>query len=196
MIARRFFASVVPLLAMAGSALATGSDIAEASDCSLSAWSTATGADADVHAGPASGSPVIARLPPPVPGYDETFATEVSITGAKHGWFRIDGASTDDYVTDTGPASVFEGSGWVSGQALALLLNDARLHRAPSMDAPVVATLAGIDDEGLHNGPDSFVVERLLDCTGDWVEVEGSFLGKRLHGWATHTCASQVTTCP
>lgn len=192
-----FLASLVVVFAMAiGAQAAYGADATEVVACSLDAWSDGIDAIADVHASPTTDAAVIARLPPPAQVYDETFATEVSITGASNGWFRIDRATTDNDIVETGPVTVFEGSGWVSGQALGLVLNDSRLHRAPSADAPLVATLTGIDEAGLQNGPDSFVVERLVDCRGDWVEVEGTFLGKRLRGWTTRTCANQVTTCP
>ena len=165
--------------------------------CTLSAWSTGTAAEGrEVHAGAASGTPVIARLPGPIHVGGESYKAEVSIGAARDGWFRIDEAWLDDYASDAAPEVVFKGRGWVPGRFLGLGLNDSRLRRAPSADAPIVARLAGTDGDGLAVGADAFVVERLVDCRGRWVEVEGTFLGTPLRGWARGTCANQVTTCP
>jgi hypothetical protein len=185
--------------------LVTGSGAAPAGDagiggivpCTISAWSTDKGSmGLKVRAGPSASAAIIARLPPPVEVDGYTFAPEVSITGSKSGWFRIDRATMDNYVEEREPKVVFKGEGWVSGRLLGLQLNDMDLHHGPSESAPMVRTLLKDAPDGKTHGPDSFVVDRLNDCQGDWVEVEGSFLGAYLRGWAKGTCSNQVTTCP
>lgn len=189
--------AIVPVIALAvGSERVAAPAIAPVA-CSLSAWSTGQApAQREVRAGPAATAPVIAALPAPIERGGQRFAAELSITAAQGGWFRVDRATLDDYASDAAPEVVFEGRGWVSGEFLGLGLNALQLYRAPSGEAAVVATLAGTDRDGLAYGPDSFVVERLLDCRAAWVEVEGTFLGTRLRGWTRNTCANQVTTCP
>jgi hypothetical protein len=120
---------------------------------------------------------------------------EVSITGSKDGWFRIDDAVLIDYDSG-GTTDVFAGEGWVSGRQLGLLLNDSDLHTAPSVDSPVVAHLLHEDADGNLSGADSFDVTRLISCQGSWVQVDGTFIDTHLTGWATRTCSNQVTTCP
>lgn len=93
-----------------------------------------------------------------------------------------------------------KGNGWVSGRRLGLGLNYQFLHSAPSRDSPKVATLSGRNADGLVYGPDTFRVDRIHGCQGDWVEVEGALsngtsVGPRLRGWTTRTCSNQVTTC-
>lgn len=185
------------LLVMGSTALSFAhAAAAETSVCNLSAWST----DPDpnglaVRSGPGTGHAVIARLPPPggVAGYDH--AAEVTITGSQNGWFRISDAIVMDYAGDKPDKVLFKGEGWVSGRYLGLLLNAPTLHRGPSPDAPVVAQLSFIAPDGSAIGPDSYTV-RLRACKGDWVEVDASFEDRHVHGWATRTCSSQVTTCP
>jgi hypothetical protein len=185
------------LLVGSNPALASG-DSTGIVACKIEAWST----DKDpkglnVRAGPGTDHPVIARIPPRRKIEGEEFAAQVSITGSKDGWFRIESAILPDYIEDD-DKEVFKGVGWVSGRHLGLLLNRMTLLREPSLSAPVVAKLfkdyKGPNDLG--GGPDSFVVDRLDACQDSWVEVEGTFLGARLHGWTGGTCANQVTTCP
>ena len=78
----------------------------------------------------------------------------------------------------------------------AIGLNDADLHTAPSVESPVMAHLFREDAAGNLSGADSFNVARLISCQADWVQVDGTFLGTHLTGWATRTCSNQVTTCP
>ena len=161
--------------------------------CTISAWSRATDPKGlNVRAGPGTDALVIAWLPPPIKVEDYAFAVEVSITGSKDGWFRINKAILDNYVGEQEPKVIFEGKGWVSGHLLALTVNATNLRGGPSEDTPVVARLLGARGEG----PDSFAVDRLYACQVDWVEVEGTFAGDRLRGWTRGTCANQVATCP
>jgi hypothetical protein len=163
--------------------------------CMLSAFSTDKNPDGlNVRAGPGVEAPVIARLPPPYKVGSETFATEVSITGSKDGWFRIDRADADAYIVESGPKLVFEGEGWVSGRYLGLWVEGQYLYRGPSPDTPVAFDFT--DEQPSGQGPDFFALDRLRACQGYWVEVEGNYFGQNLRGWTDDTCSSQVTTCP
>ncbi|SOC13976.1 hypothetical protein SAMN05877809_10748 [Rhodobacter sp. JA431] len=165
--------------------------------CSLNAWTTDPDpAGLNVRTGPGTQYPIIAVLPPVQRyGRQMTLGTEVSITGAKDGWMRIEAAWFDDYGMggdDHAPVQqLFSGEGWVSGRLVSLLLNRDRLFAEPSRAAPVVALF---DEIGM--GPDAVEVTRLRDCLGDFVKIEGNYAGQKVAGWADWTCANQVTTCP
>lgn len=182
------------LLILPGSALAAGGDAGIAA-CAVPAWSTETSPDGvDVRAGPAADSPVIGNLPPPItPADGYEFATEVSITGSKDGWLRIDRAFLNNYISDDEPEVVFEGEGWVDGDRLGFAVEGRYLRSAPSHDAPPVVDFYERLDDG---GADLFEVERIHACQGFWVDVEGRYDAAPLRGWTDDTCASQVTTCP
>lgn len=162
--------------------------------CEFSAWST----DDDlgglgVRANPDPESALIARLPPPIVLHGDTFRSQVSITGTRDGWFRIDKAWLYNYATDEDSERDFD-EAWVSGRFLGLSVESANLRSAPSHDAPLAADFSEMRDGDY--GPDYFDVQRLHACTGYWVEVEGDYLGERFRGWTEDTCSSQVTTCP
>lgn len=198
---RQFFPAVTVallFLVVAQSGIASAeADAADVSACAISAWSSdREPAGLNVRAGPAADARVIGLLPPPIEAEGYEFATEVSITGSKDGWFRIDKATVNNYLSDDKPEVVFEGEGWVSGRLLALILNAGELRRDAAQDAAIVARLVGETAEGQGAGPDAFLVDRLHACRGDWVKVEGSFLGTSYTGWTTGTCSNQVTTCP
>ncbi|MGD0189615.1 MAG: hypothetical protein ABSD74_02620 [Rhizomicrobium sp.] len=156
--------------------------------CSIDAWST----DKDpkglnVRAAPAPDAAVVAILPPPNNG----IAVEMHVIGAQAGWFRIDRAGFEDYPGEVSAKQVFSGQGWVFGGRIGFLVNNFNLKDGPGAQARTIATLSSDT-----SGPDSFVVRRVLDCQGDRAEVDGTFNGKSLHGWASGLCSNQVTTCP
>lgn len=183
--------------ASAPAARPTTSSAQAPASCDLHAWATGQApAQREVHAGPSADTPVIARLPAPIELGGSRFSTDVTITAAHAGWFRIEDAYPNDPVSDAVPDAVFAGPGWVPGDSLGLSVEGLQLRRAPSADAEIVALLEHTGNDGTAYGPDAFVVERLLDCRGVWVEVEGDFLGKPLRGWTPDTCALPATTCP
>ncbi|QDZ10050.1 SH3 domain-containing protein [Devosia ginsengisoli] len=179
----RTVAILLPVLALCAISVPTAAS--EIAACTISAWSNDTDPNGlNIRAGAGSDTAIIGQIP---------VGGEVSITGAKDGWFRIDQAVLIDYESDE-TTDVFAGEGWVSGRMLGLVLHDD-LHAAPSDDSPVVARLFHEDAEGNIGGADSFGVSRILTCQGDWVQVEGTFFDTPLTGWATRTCSNQVTTC-
>lgn len=168
----------------------------EIEPCTIEGWSTGDHPNGlKVRQHPDAGAAVVGHLPAPVDVAGYAFNTQVSITGSTSGWFRIGRGYVVDYIGDAPTETVFDGEGWVPGRSLGLLVNHVNLYAKPSSEAQIVAKLEGTR-EGQAYGADSFQVERLLQCAEDWVEVEGSFMGSNRRGWATGTCANQVTTCP
>jgi hypothetical protein len=180
----RVAASLFLILSSGGSLASAAAD--EIAACTISAWSNDTDSNGlNIRSGAGGENPVVGQIP---------MDGEVSITGFKNGWFRIDQAVLEDY--DTGViTNIFIGEGWVSGRLLGLLLSDPDLHAAPSEDSPVVGHLFHQDANGNVAGADSFGVTRLIACQGRWVQVEGTFFDTHLTGWSTGTCSNQVTTC-
>lgn len=178
---RRYPICILPLIGLlfvGSNPASAGPDSTGIVACKLEAWTTDKDPQGlNVRAGPGTDHPVIARIPPPRKIEGEEFAAEVSITGSKDGWFRIESAILPDYIEDD-DKDVFKGLGWVSGRQLGLLLNNRYLHTEPSATSPIVARLfkdyKGPDDLG--GGPDSIVVDRLYACRDYWVEVGGTFL--------------------
>ncbi|MBX3530778.1 MAG: SH3 domain-containing protein [Rhizobiaceae bacterium] len=163
--------------------------------CNVFAWTTDDDPKGlNVRAGPGASYPVIATLPPPLQSEGYEFAPEVQIASSENGWFRIIKAVLDDYGTAGGEKVVFTGSGWVSGRLLGTSVEGRYLRDGPSPGArPVLDFYEKLDSGG---GPDSFAVERLLACNGLWLQVEGTYLDKKVSGWTNDTCSNQVTTCP
>ncbi len=162
--------------------------MASGATCSLDAWS----ADKDpkglnVRAAPSAGSGIVAVLPPPENG----IAVEMHVIASQNGWFEINHAEFADYPGEVTAKKVFEGHGWVFGDRIGFLVNDAKLRDGPDADSKTIANL--LTDS---SGPDSFNVLRVLDCKGDRAKVDGVFAGKTLHGWVSNICSNQVTTCP
>lgn len=182
------------LMANHGLAQTAAGDTAGIQACEISAWSIDSDpAGLNVRAGPGEDHPVIGRLPPPeLIGGDE-YGTEANIVASQDGWFRIDRATTNNYG-DGDSVVVFEGDGWVSGRFLRRSIEGLELHVAPAADAQVVFDFA--DHPGEEKGPDYFEFERMRACQGWWIEVEGTYFGKRVRGWSGDSCGNQVTTCP
>jgi hypothetical protein len=183
---------IVLVLFASAQAYAAGATV---TDCDVTAWSTDKDpAGLNIRAGPGTGHTVIGKVPPPYKVEGETFAAEVAITGSQDGWLRITRAIVNNYITDDPAEFPFEGEGWVSGALLGLWVEAVGLRSEPSHAAALSADFSEKRDGDY--GPDYFTVERLHACRGYWVEVEGTYLGKRYRGWTDDTCASQVTTCP
>lgn len=188
-------ASLLFAIPGSGPALSAGADAAGISTCSFKAISNDRDPNGlNIRAGPSADTAVIGRIPPPRKIEDEEFAGEVSVTGSKDGWFRINDARMPDYIWDD-DKDVFDGEGWVSGRYLHSWVEMQYLRSGPSTNKAIVADLSNRGPNGESGGTANFRVERFHACLGNWVEVEGIYSGTRLRGWTFGTCASQVTTC-
>ena len=166
-----------------------GAETAVVESCAFDAWIEAEGPSAQViRDGPSADAAAIADMPQPYKGYDGMAYPTASITGSQDGWFRIEKIVTNLYA-EADPVTVFAGEGWVPGKALGLHVESPALLERPADDA----TLA----EDFSDGGENFLtVDRLYACSGHWVEVGGTYGDKRVRGWSSDTCESQVTTCP
>lgn len=162
-------------------------DIAAIEICEFDAWAHGSSPNALViRDGPSADAAAIADMPGPYEGYNDISYPTVSVTGSSNGWFRINEVTTDRYA-DRDLIVAFTGEGWVQGKALALYV-ESKLRASPSYDAAVTSEFDA--------GTDSFLtVDRLFACRGTWVEVGGSYAGKRVRGWSSDICESQITTC-
>lgn len=181
------------LILIAASAHAVRAQATEMAPCDLAAWvGKEAPADLAVRAGPGPDYPAIATVPAPYSDGEETYFPEARITGSSEGWFRIAEIVTDLYGgLATDPIIRFSGEGWLPGDALRLWVEAPHLRSAPSPDAPIAVAF-----DGAGGDSDGFRVDGLHACDGFWVEVDGTYSGKRVRGWTNDICASQVTTCP
>lgn len=185
-----FILGLVPVAVGSSAAWAQGIDAAEPGVCTITAVVTGKyPEDRYVRSEPEADSPLLALLEGPYRIGNDRFYPEVEVTGSENGWFRISEAKTNIYITETPVRVLFEGEGWIHGNALDLSVESPQLFSGPSLDTPVVAQFSS-------TGMDFFAAERLLACQGYWVEAEGSYAGETVRGWTSDTCASQVTTCP
>lgn len=164
-------------------------DTAAIESCDLDAWVQGSGPSARViRDRPSADATVIADMPGPYEGYNDIAYPTVSVTGSKDGWFRIDEVTTDRYA-DRDLIVAFTGEGWVPGKALALWVESPVLLDAPANDAAIAVDF--------RDGSDNLLtVDRLYACSGNWVEIGGTFGGDRVRGWSADICESQITTCP
>ena len=187
--------AVVPVVcaALATAGMPLPASGAQTVACEISAWSTDTDPNGlNVRAGPGTGHPVIATLPPPMTvegAGDDEFAPEVWITGSQDGWFRIKTAIWGGPSVGDDDEPLFEREGWVSGSLLGLAVEGQFLYSGPSHETSTVVDF-------FEGGGDYVVMHRLHACEGRWVEGEATVRGETFRGWASDVCASQLTTCP
>jgi hypothetical protein len=165
--------------------------------CAFSAWSSDQDpAGLNVRAAPRADAPVLAKLPPPRRGINDTYAVEFRVIGSRDGWLLIENAKFVDYDGGAADQPVFAGPGWVSGTKIGFEINDAKVRTGPGADAPVKAELMGDGPDGAY-GPDSAAVDRVFGCAGGFADVllHMSPKGRPMRGWVTRLCANQVTTC-
>jgi hypothetical protein len=186
---------VAVALAAGHSAVAQPVVRAGATACSISGWSNDPDpAGLNVRAAPSTIAKVIARIPPSQAQAGDTYAAEFDIVGARDGWVLIRNARFADYGAGKGDRVVFRGPGWVFADKVRFLIDSVDLHRAPSLQSPVVAKLESADGS---SGPDSAVIDHVYGCAGDFADVAAHMSGKPpTRGWATGLCSNQVTTCP
>jgi hypothetical protein len=148
-------------------------------------------AGTNVRAEPSTESEILAVIPHASEDDPEALAVEFEIIGFENGWARVANLPVGGGATVPMEPS-FRGSGFISGRLIGFTINDRHLRAAPREDAPVVAVM-----QGDTWGPDSVEIRRVLDCAGDFAEIEITTPdGVKARGWATRICSNQLTTCP
>jgi hypothetical protein len=151
--------------------------------CMASGWAKGI---ADVRAQPSPRARLLARLAPrpAVQNGEDVNGTlpEFEIRGARNGWFLIAGASYGDYGDPAPRRPLYAGQGWVHGDRIGGQVFPGGLHVAPSERAR---------SRPYGKETDAVEVRRLLDCRGQWLQVETD-VGT---GWVHGLCGNQVTTC-
>jgi hypothetical protein len=92
---------------------------------------------------------------------------EIQVIGFKDGWFLIEGA---DYP-ESDSSQLYTGRGWLEGKFVTTRLFRDTLKKAPSNESPDVSHLHGTR-EGIPYQPYGLEVQRVLGCSGPWLEVE------------------------
>ena len=125
---------------------------------------------------------------------------EIQVIGAKDGWFLIEGAA----YSEPNPWQLYTGRGWVEGKFVTTNLFRDTLKKSPSNNSPEVAYLRGTGSDGIPYQPDDLEVQRVLGCSGPWLEVEihqpnaktlsgtpASTADGTVHGWTDRSCTKQ-----
>ena len=115
---------------------------------------------------------------------------EIQVIGLKDGWFLIEGAADP-------------GRGWVEDKFVTTHLFRDTVKKAPSNDSADVSHLYGTID-GIPYQPYSLEVQRVLGCSGPWLEVEihqpnaktvsgkpASTADGTVRGWTDRSCTKQ-----
>ena len=164
-----------------------------------------------VHAGPDRKAVTIATLPGADPANPDSFGAELSIVGAKGGWFLIEnathpaelfGVSDTETTAPLGTGTEFQrtayrGRGWVHGSRLSLTIQSGTALRAAADPASKPVFDLQLSDDG-----ESYAtVTGLKSCKGDALELNVTRSdGKTGSGWIgggddSRLCAAQAEEC-
>ena len=164
-------------------------------ECLVEAY--AHGRGVEVRAAPSGESPVLLRLPDPIPVGDQEVAVAFTVTGWVPGWFRIEEAGyTDEVMSVAGGRRVpLERAGWVREGAVRTTVAGLELRAEPREGAPVSARLMGFQRMPgpvfvLH-GPEGVALRGVIACRGAWAELDTE-MGR---GWTDTLCARQRSAC-
>jgi hypothetical protein len=150
----------------------------------------------NLRAGPDANAPIVGHLPPRLyeKQADLYLSAEFDVIGSKTGWLQIANASDGHVGQDS--TYTFKGSAWISGTLVGFTVGSTKLHAAPSLTSPAVATLLGG-----NFGPDSYDVKRVHACSGSFVDITVQLPpamkkdAKPVCGWAAVVCSNRLTTC-
>jgi len=122
---------------------------------------------------------------------------EIQVIGVKDGWFLIEGA---DHPASSS-SQLYTGRGWLEGKFVTTHLFRYTLKKVPSNDSPDVSHLYGTGRDGVPAEPHSLEVQRVLGCSGPWLEVEmnaktlpgipASTAEGTVRGWTDRSCTKQ-----
>jgi Bacterial SH3 domain len=125
----------------------------------------------NVRAGPSTKFPVVGKLPPiwVEKGGVLQIRVGTEVTDASNGWFKIRDSYDEDRLTGEPARPTYTGEGWVSGRKLVVMVQTNVAHLKPDASSPVVLQL----DESLAFGGDALEkATRMVDCQGEWVQLE------------------------
>ncbi len=148
----------------------------------------------NLRAGPDANAPIVGHLPPRhyEKQADLTISADFDVIGSKDGWLQIANASDGHIGQDS--TFTFKGPAWISGALVGFTVGSTKLHAAPSLTSPAVATLLGD-----NYGPDSYDVKRVYACNGSFVDITVQLTIKKeakpVRGWAAAVCSNRLTTC-
>jgi hypothetical protein len=124
---------------------------------------------------------------------------EIQVVGFKDGWFLIEGAAYPEPY----PSQIYTGRGWVQGKSVTTHLFRDTLKKAPSNDSPDVSHLYRTY-RGIPQQPYDLEVQRVVSCSGPWLEVEvhqpdgktvpgkpASTADGTVRGWTDRSCTEQ-----
>lgn len=155
-----------------------------------------------VRAAPTIDSPVRARLPSTVET-EYGLPISIGITASEAGWFHIEDPAYDPDPLGPPAPEMPDVQGWVDAAQVVVIVQGTHGRAAPTRTAAV------IDEFRVGWLSDSAVIDRVLDCAGQWVKVEYRHLaedrgmgpsarvpvGPARQAWFTDLCAIQETTC-
>jgi hypothetical protein len=129
---------------------------------------------------------------------------EIHVIGVKDGWFLIEGAA----YSESHPWQLYIGRGWVEGKFVTTNLFRDTLKKSPSNDSPEVTYLRGASSDGIPYQPHDLEVQRVVGCSGPWLEVEihqpnaktlsgkpASTADGTVRGWTDRSCTEQHGPC-
>jgi hypothetical protein len=134
------------------------------------------------------------------PGYNYGLQLpEIQVIGFKDGWFLIEGAE----YPESSSSQLYTGRGWVEGKFVTTHLFRDTLKKTPSNDSPDVSHLYWTY-RGIPEQPYGLEVQRILGCSGPWLEVEihqpdaktvsgkaASTADGTVRGWTDRSCTKQ-----
>ena len=125
---------------------------------------------------------------------------EIQVIGFKDGWFLIAGAA----YPEPSPSQIYAGRGWLESKFVTTHLFRDTLKKSPSNDSPDVSQLYGTGSDGIPYQSYGLEVQRVLGCSGPWLEVEihqpdaKTLSGKpaaaadgTVRGWTDRSCTKQ-----
>jgi hypothetical protein len=169
----------------------------------------------NVRAAPSTSARILGTLPPSFAAADNPgfpVRIELDVLGQRDGWFRVEHARDNEQLTGRPARQVFGGEGWVSGRKLTVKSQATQGRAAPAAGAPVAIALG---DGGSLDGDAIVAATHLVDCRGDWAEIEldiarlpedvraqlkvspgtAGAAGGHPRAWVDRVCGVQETTC-
>ena len=160
-------------------------------ECRFTAWASAA-EPTEIRSGPGNGFTRLGTLPAARPtdaGLRGIEAATFRVVEARHGWFRIEGASYQRLDFDEEP--IVYPAGWIPGKALSFAVQSDFAYEMPDPASPVVAS-SWIDPRGVQ----PLHIESPQYCKGDWVMLTvAGYDGENRLAWLRGACGDLESTC-